>query len=52
MAMFPTRKFKALVNSSIRSFWVTVEATDYFDARARLTAQYGDGNFTYLSESR
>jgi hypothetical protein len=51
MAMFPLRKFKALVTNQPRPFWVTVEASDYFEARSRLFAQYGEGNVTYLSES-
>lgn len=34
-----------------RYFDVTIQASDYWEARRRLDAQYGAGNYNYLTEA-
>lgn len=39
-------------NGGSEYFNVTIQAEDYWDARRRLDAQYGEGSYNYLTEAR
>ena len=47
------QKYKASVytDGGSRYFDVVIEASDYWDARRRLDALYGAGNYNYLTEA-
>lgn len=46
------RRYEAYIytDNGTRSFKVQFEAMDYWEARRRLDAQYGEGNYNYLTE--
>ena len=47
------RRYKASVytDNGMKYFDVTIEAIDYWEARRRLDALYGEGNYNYLTEA-
>ena len=47
------RKYKVSIytDGGSRYFDIVIEATDYWEARRKLDAMYGAGNYNYLTEA-